>query len=99
MSKSKLPKGLSVIEHNGMLLAKLYDTLIVQFETTPQYGTRVLKLNNGGWTTKHTKKCINLVLNKHGLYLVQEKFIWNLYQNGTKIGSFQDGMLKVGIAA
>lgn len=98
-TKKSLPKGLSVIEHNGRLLAKLYDTLIVDFETVPQYGTSVLKLNNGGWATKHTKKCINLVLNKYGLYLVQEKFIWKLYQNGTLVGTFQDGTLKVGITS
>lgn len=86
-----LPKGLSVIEHNNVVLAKLYQTMIVIFDRN----TNVLKLNNGGWETKHTKKCINLVLNKYGLYLVQEKFIWKLYQNGTLVGTFQDGTLTV----
>lgn len=89
----KLPKGLSVIDHNNTVLAKLYDTLIVEYDKS----LNRLKLRNGGWQTKHTKKCINLVLNKFGLYLVQEKFIWNLYQNGNKIGTFQNDTLEVSI--
>ncbi len=87
----KLPKGLSVIEHNSMVLGKLYNTMIVEYNQN----TNSLKLRNGGWQTKHTKKCINLILNKFGLYLVQEKFIWNLYHNGTLLGSFQNDTLEV----
>lgn len=94
-TNKRLPKGLSVIDHNGMLLAKLYDTLIVEYNRDSQR----LILRNGGWATKHTKKCINLILNKYGLYLAQEKFIWKLYQNGTIIGTFQDGTLALNLAA
>ena len=88
------PKGLSVIEHDNKLLAKLYNTLIVEFNRD----NNRLKLRTGGWYTRHTKKCINLVLNKHGLYVTQEQFKWKLYQNGTLLGAFDDnGLLEVSV--
>lgn len=74
MAKS-LPKGLSVIEHNGLLLAKLYDTIIVSLDKK----AKVLTLNSGGWKTKHTKKCINLVLEDYFISVYQKQFEWFIH--------------------
>lgn len=93
-----MPKGLSVIEHNGVLLAKLYKTLIVDFETVPKFNTRVLKLDTGGWKTAHTKKCINLVLKEYGISVRQSKGQWYVYHNDTVLGTFDDSF-KIGIPA
>lgn len=89
----RLPKGLSVVEFNQYTIAKLYNTNIVELDNT----TGCLKLRTGGWYTKHTKKCINLIINKYDLNLIQEKFKWNLYRNGTLLGTFQDDTLEVHI--
>lgn len=79
-----MPKGLSVISHNGTLLAKLYNTLIVEYNTT----TNCLILRTGGWRTMHTKKCINLVLKEYGINVVQRKGDWFIMRQGLEIGLF-----------
>jgi len=76
------PKGLSVIEHQNQVLAKLYKTLIVVYDKN----TNVLKLDNGGWRTAHTKKCINLVLSQYGYYVKQNKGQWYVYRNEALVG-------------
>lgn len=81
-----MPKGLSVIDHNGTLLAKLYNTLIVEFNKNDNR----LILRTGGWRTVHTKKCINLVLKEYGINVVQRKGEWFILRNGTEIGLFQN---------
>ena len=81
----RLPKGLELSQNGTMSVARLYQTDIV---------TRVenrLTLRNGGWATKHTKKCLNLVLGQVGIEIKQKAFVWYVIQNGTKI-PFQDGM-------
>lgn len=81
-----LPKGLNVVDFNQYVIAKLYNTRIVEVDES----TGSVVLRNGGWPTKHTKKCMNLVLNDFNIYVCQEKFIWNVYKNGSKIGSFDN---------
>ena len=83
----RYPKGLSVVPTNSATVARLYNTNIVIIN----HKTNVITLNSGGWNTKHTKKCINLVCNKLGLYLYQEKFEWFVsYQDN--VIPFQDEM-------
>lgn len=89
----KLPKGLSIVSIGDIKIAKLYDTNIVEIDKLHNS----IILRTGGWQTKHTKKCINLILNEYDLYLVQEEYKWNLYRNGIKVGTFQDDTLKVAI--
>ena len=85
-TNKRLPKGLSVINHNDTLLAKLYATLIVEFNTT----TNSLILRNGGWRTMHTKKCINLVLKQYGIEVRQRKGEWFVMRQGVNIGLFHN---------
>lgn len=84
----RLPKGLSIVNHNGLTIAQLYQTKIVIID----HVNNTVQLNSGGWNTNHTKKCINLVLNKHEIYLYQEKFNWYVNINNTK-HSFTDSMV------
>jgi hypothetical protein len=81
-----LPKGLSVVTHNNIIVAKLYDTKIVISE-----GNKVT-LNSGGWLTNHTKKCMNLVLANSYLNVSQKKGQWFVTFKGTTTVPFEDGM-------
>lgn len=94
-TNKRLPKGLSVINHNETLLAKLYATLIVEYNTTENR----LILRTGGWRTMHTKKCINLVLAPYGIKVVQRKGEWFIMRNGTEIGLFHNDTWTSGLAA
>lgn len=87
----KLPKGLSIVYINAYIVAKLYDTNIIELDRD----TNCLKLRTGGWKTRHTKKCMNLFLNKYDISLVQEEFNWNLYRNGELLGTFEKDTLEV----
>ena len=81
----RLPKGLSVIDHNGMVLAKLYKTMIV----VVQNGT--IQLDTGGWHTRHTAKCMNIALSKFETRVFVKKGQWYAqYQNDTPV-PFIDG--------
>lgn len=87
----KQPKGLSVIEHNGMVLAKLYNTLIVIIDLK----AKTVKLDSGTWRTMHTKKCINLVCRQYGINLRQVKGEWLIdfnEANATLTVPFRDGI-------
>lgn len=86
----RLPKGLNLIEHNSLILAKLYHTLIVKFEYLDN-GAKIV-LSSGGWRTKHTKKCMNLVLNKHGVYIYQKDFEWYINTPTAEKIPFVDGI-------
>jgi sporulation protein YlmC with PRC-barrel domain len=90
MSK-KLPKGLSIVSVANLKIAKLYDTNIVIVDGI----NNLITINTGGWYTRHTKKCINLVLNSMGLYLTQKNFKWNLYRNGTYVGTVENNLLQI----
>lgn len=80
----KLPKGLSVTHIGPYKVAKLYNTNIVEIDNN----NNSIILRTGGWETRHTKKCMNLVLNDLGLKVIQEKYIWNVYKNGDLVGQF-----------
>lgn len=84
----RLPKGLSVIEHNGQVLCKLYDTMIAIIDLNRSVAT----LDSGTWRTKHTKKCLNLVLNEYGIHVVQRDFEWYLSYGITYNLPFHDGI-------
>ena len=88
----RLPKGLSITTHNGITVAKLYDTNIVIVDSTKG----IVTLNSGGWLTKHTKKCSNLVLAQFGLSIVQRDFKWYVIRTCSKGHkqsiSFQDNL-------
>ena len=81
-----MPKGLSVIFHNGILLAKLYNTVIVEYIPADNR----LTLRSGGWWTMHTKKCINLVLAEYGFKVVQRKKQWYVYSGTNIVGLFHN---------
>lgn len=83
----KQPKGLNVVTHNGTTFAKLYKTMIVVI----QNGT--IQLDTGGWHTRHTAKCMNMVLseNETNIRVFQKKTVWYAqYQNDTPV-PFIDG--------
>jgi len=88
----RLPKGLSIVNINSLKIAQLYQTKIVVFDSNQ--GT--VTLNSGGWSTKHTKKCINLVLASTCFSLVQRDFEWYVIKtdaNGQrKSVPFRDGI-------
>jgi hypothetical protein len=82
------PKGLSVSEVENSLVAILYHTRIVE-----KIGERLI-LRSGGWFTNHTKKCINLVLNRYVSQVIEVRQIkgeWFVLIQGQKV-PFQDGM-------
>lgn len=93
----RLPKGLSIVDVPNLTVAKLYDTNIVMIQEIQQGSDKVkrITLSHGGWRTKHTKKCINLVLNQFGIHLVQRKGDWWLLRNGSEIGLWHDSTWSV----
>ena len=87
MSTKRLPKGLSIVPHNGTTIARLYNTNIVEIN----YNDNCIILRDGGYKTKHTKKCTNLVLSEFGINVRQKDFVWYVEsQNGTL--PYEDGM-------
>ena len=88
----RLPKGLSLIETDKQILSKLYDTLIVQYDKDSKH----LTLRTGGWKTRHTLKCINLVLNDlipNELKVKTYKGNWTLFQNDTPTITFTENLV------
>ena len=84
----RLPKGLSITPYQNKTIARLYQTNIVEID----HETGCITLRNGGWLTKHTKKCTNLVLAKFNINVRQKNFTWYVEtQNGTL--EYQDGMV------
>lgn len=78
--------GLNVVNHKGQTIAQLYNTVIFIREDNH------IKLNSGGWRTRHTKNCINDLLPAR-LHLYQKDFEWYLYDkiNDHTI-NFEDNM-------
>tara|TARA_R110002167_G_C12395281_1_gene626334 strand:- start:215 stop:589 length:375 start_codon:yes stop_codon:yes gene_type:complete len=71
---------------------KLYDTNIVTIENHVTEYTNVI-LNSGGWQTKHTKNCMNDVLDQFNLKVIQKDFSWFLVDNHNTIAwDFEDNM-------
>lgn len=79
-----LPKGLTIVTVPKLTIAKLYDTNIVLVNQE----TQTITLNNGGWKTKHTKKCMNLALQQYGLEVRQKNFEWFVFRGGTEVAFF-----------
>jgi hypothetical protein len=71
-----LPKGLSVIEHKNQLLAKLYNTTIADVNLINGDVTINSGLRDIGRLSKHTKKCLNLVLADSNISVRQKDFKW-----------------------
>lgn len=82
----RLPKGLSIVDVPNLTVAKLYNTNIVMI----RHEDNCITLNHGGWKTKHTKKCINLVLARYGLKVVQKNFEWFIIRHNTEVGLFHN---------
>ena len=80
-------KGLSVQTFDNKEFFKLYDTIIVTKDLT----TGDIMLDSGGWRTKHTKKCINMILSGHNMSVFQKQYEWYV-SIGDKIVEFQDNM-------
>ena len=71
---------------------KLYDTNIVTIENHVTEYTNVI-LNSGGWQTKHTKNCMNDILDQFNLKVIQKDFSWFLVDNHNTIAwDFEDNM-------
>lgn len=89
-------KGLQVLNSVEGLkqttIHKLYDTNIVTIENHVTEYTNVI-LNSGGWQTKHTKNCMNDVLDQFNLKVIQKDFSWFLVDNHNTIAwDFEDNM-------
>mgnify|MGYP001417138772 CR=1 FL=1 len=71
---------------------KLYNTNIV---TITNHATEYINviLNSGGWKTRHTKICMNDILDQFNLKVIQKDFGWFLVDsNNTIAWDFEDGM-------
>lgn len=86
----RLPKGLSIRDDSGhnLLVGKLYQTEIIHYQQN------WLTLRHGGWPTNHTKKCINLILDRYelGISLSQYQGKWYVTNQDNKCVPFVDGM-------
>jgi len=65
----KKRNGLNVVRLRHSRVAQLYDTLIYEQDKDG------IRLNSGGFRTKHTKNCINDLL-PSGYRLYQRDFTW-----------------------
>ena len=84
------PKGLSVVPIKGLTIARLYNTNIVVVDHTN--GT--IELNSGGWHTRHTKKCTNLILSQYNYHVYQEDFTWYVSRSTSVVPAlYQDNMV------
>lgn len=77
--------GFNYIEHEGIKLGKLYETLIFK-----QEGNKIT-LNSGGWRTNHTKNCMNDVL-PSGYCVYQKNYEWFIKCPGEIVLPFVDGV-------
>jgi hypothetical protein len=84
----QLPKGLSITNIKTYKVAKLYNTNIVEIDLS----TGLISLNSGTWKTKHTKKCMNLVLSQYGAQVIQKDFNWYVITKDNKKQAFFDGI-------
>ena len=84
--------GLQILDLNGTIIHKLYNTDIVKIEYQP-WGYINIVLNSGGYKTNHTKNCMNDVLDKFDVKVFQKNFKWFLsVDNGATTWDFEDGM-------
>ena len=88
-----LPKGLTIVDVYGLSVGKLYKTNIV----IVNQNLGDIQLDSGGWMTKHTKKCMNLILNEYGFHVSQRDFQWFVSDTaGNKVEYFDGMKLKLG---
>jgi hypothetical protein len=72
MSKS-LPKGMSYEIYPEGVMVRLYNTIIASIS----YGNGAyIALKTGGYYTRHTKKCMNLAINRLSYNVFQKKGKW-----------------------
>jgi len=83
-----LPKGLSVTPVPGLTIARLYSTNIVTIDSS----SNTITLNSGGWHTKHTKKCMNIILAPFDLYVKQKDFKWYVVRQDNTTVPYQDNI-------
>jgi hypothetical protein len=85
----KLPKGLSITPTPTQTVARLYNTNIVVID----HKLDGVTLNTGGWSTKHTKKCMNIVLEPLGYHVYQKAYQWYIYDRKKDITTnYADGI-------
>ena len=82
------PKGMSVVPTGNITVARLYNTNIV----TINHSDNIITLNSGGWKTKHTKKCSNLILSRYDMHLYQKDFTWYVVDQDNKTIEYTDNM-------
>ncbi len=82
-----LPKGLTIVPHNDTTIGRLYQTNIVEID----HRRKRLILRNGGWETKHTKKCTNMIISEYGLNVTQKDFKWYVVSQNRTV-PYVDGM-------
>ena len=84
--------GLQILDLNGTIIHKLYNTDIVKIEYQP-WGYINIVLNSGGYKTNHTKNCMNDVLSQFDIKVFQKNFKWFFsIDNGNVTWDFEDKM-------
>lgn len=84
-----LPKGYAKASTSSGWIAILYKTAIVESNLDGS-----IRLNSGGWRTRHTLKCMNLALDLTGFHVYQSRGDWYVRNMVTgKVLDFQDGMM------
>jgi len=84
--------GLQILDFNGTTIHKLYNTDIVKIEYDST-GFLNIVLNSGGYRTNHTKNCMNDVLSRFNIKVIQKNFMWFLVDDHSTIAwDFEDGM-------
>ena len=83
----RLPKGMTIKSIQDNTIVTLYDTNIVSV-----FDNDKIKLDTGGWFTRHTKNCMNLVLSEYGFSVRQEKGNWFVLSGNDKY-EYKDGMI------
>ena len=66
------PKNFTLLNTSRFEVYRLYETIIATYDKE----TGVIVMDNGGWQTNHTKKCLNLMLAPYGIKVVQKKNQW-----------------------
>ena len=82
----RYPKGMSVVPIKGFTIVRLYNTNIL----TIDHQNETIQFETGGWHTKHTKKCMNLILRQYNLYVRQKNFKWYIESQNETV-PFIDG--------
>lgn len=77
-----MPKAYNeYVDNDGKTKCVLYATKIVEFDRKDSNITKIT-LNSGGYTTNHTKKCMNIALAHTHYRVVQKSFQWYIQTLG-----------------